>query len=155
VPVPGSGKELVAFYTTGDGLTPEQLRTRLTEVLPAGYVPGRLYEIAALPLTANGKVDKRALIQRAADELAQHAPAADPPATPTEERVAEVWATVLDLPLTRISRTDDFFTLGGSSLRMLRMVAALDGLVTLADVIADPVLSALAAAADQRQGVSA
>jgi amino acid adenylation domain-containing protein len=150
VPVPGAGKELVAFYTTNSSLTADELRAHLADTLPAGYVPSRLHEIAALPLTANGKVDKKTLIRRAADELPQLVAAVDQPATPTERRIAEGWAQILDLPADRIGRGDRFFALGASSLGALRLVAVLDGLVTLADVLTDPPLAELAAEADRR-----
>lgn len=152
VPVPGAGRELAAFYTSPDGPTADELRAYLLEVLPAGYVPARLYELGALPLTANGKVDKKSLIRRALDELPRQAAAADRPATPTEARIAEAWAAALDVPVDRIGRKDRFFALGGTSLGALRMVAALEALVRLDQVIADPELGELAAAADARPG---
>lgn len=150
VPVPGLGKELVAFYTAAEDLAPDAVRDYLARVLPPGYVPKRLYQILALPLTANGKVDKKSLIRRALEGAPATTATGDLPATPTEQRIARTWATVLDVPLDRIGRNDHFFELGGSSLAALRMVAALDGLVALVDVIGEPVLGALAARVDLR-----
>jgi len=144
VPTAGLGKELVGFYVDGGGdggLTPDALREHLARVLPAGYVPGRLCRLDALPLTPNGKVDKRALINRAAEAAAD-----DPPATAAERRIAQAWAKVLGTPQDRIGRGDRFFVLGGSSLGALRMVAALEGTVALADVLRDPTLAELAVA---------
>ena len=150
VPVPGAGKELVAFYTSNGTLTAEALRAHLAGSLPAGYVPSRIYEVAALPLTPNGKVDKKSLIRRAADELPRLVAAVDRPATPVERRIAEGWAEILDLPVDRIGRGDRFFALGASSLAALRLVALLDGLLALGDVLADPPLAELAAAVTDR-----
>jgi hypothetical protein len=141
---------LAGFYTSPDGLTAEDLRGYLFDVLPASYVPARLYQISALPLTANGKVDKKNLVQRALDEVPRQVAAADRPATPTEVRIAEAWSVALDVPVDRIGRGDRFFTLGGTSLAALRLVAALEGLVPLEEVVADPELRELAAAADAR-----
>jgi amino acid adenylation domain-containing protein len=145
VPVPHLGKELVAFYTAGEDLPADALRDHLTAVLPNGYVPKRLYQVAALPLTANGKVDKRTLIARAMDEMPEEVASDDVPVTEAERRIATTWATVLDVPVDRIGRGDRFFSLGGSSLAALRMVAALGGLVSIEDVIRDPELKTLAA----------
>ncbi len=145
VAVPSIGKELVAFYTSAEELPADDVRDHLTIALPGGYVPKRIYQIAVMPLTANGKVDKKALISRALDEMPRQVTAVDLPVTPEERLLAETWAAVLDLPVDRIGRHDHFFELGGSSLAALRMVAALDGLVRLDEMISDPVLSALAA----------
>jgi len=146
VPVPGLGRALVGFYTGRADLAPGALASHLAAVLPTGYVPARLYRIETLPLTANGKVDKRALATRAAAEAPEAVTTSELPATPAEERIARAWADVLDVPVESIGRQSRFFGLGGGSLLALRMVAALGGLVRLDDVLADPALAELAAA---------
>lgn len=145
-PLPGGGKALVAYFTAPAGLAPADLHAHLARVLPASSVPARLEPLAALPLTANGKVDKKALVARAA--VPEATAAAGPrPLTGTEARIAAAWARALDRPVDSIGRDDSFFDLGGSSLAALRMVVSLDGLVSLADLLAAPVLRDLAAAA--------
>ncbi|HEX6754632.1 MAG TPA: AMP-binding protein, partial [Mycobacteriales bacterium] len=145
-PLPGVGKSLVAFYTSPSGVDTGELRAHLAAGLPANAVPARLHRVDALPLTANGKVDRRALVARALDAAAPST--VEAPATPTERRLAEAWAHALDRPVEAIGRADDFFALGGGSLSALRMVAGLGGLVTLADLLRAPVLRELAAVAD-------
>jgi amino acid adenylation domain-containing protein len=100
------------------------LRQRLKAALPDYMVPGTLVGLGALPLTASGKVDRRAL-STAAWAAPERAPAAEivPPASPIEELVAGIWARTLGLPA--VGRHDDFFALGGHSLLATRVVSRL------------------------------
>jgi amino acid adenylation domain-containing protein len=146
VALPGVGKSLVGFYA--GAVSPEAMREYLRELLPANAVPSRLHDISELPLNANGKVDKKALAARALalDEPDLRAT----PVTATERRIAEAWAQALDRPVERIGRDDHFFEVGGGSLTALRVVAQLDGLIGLEDLLSTPILCELAAKADAR-----
>jgi len=95
------------------GVTGNELRTHLKERLPAYMAPAVFMLLEELPLTANGKVDRRRLPQPdgVRPELAEGYVA---PATQMEESVAAVWAEVLGLK--RVGVNDDFFELGGHSL---------------------------------------
>ncbi|OPC78577.1 hypothetical protein B4N89_30820 [Embleya scabrispora] len=95
-------------------------REWLRETLPEYLVPPLIVELDALPLTPNGKLDRRALPDPPSPRTsaAYVAPAGD-----REARIAEVWARVLDVE--RVGAHDDFFALGGHSLRAARLVAAL------------------------------
>jgi amino acid adenylation domain-containing protein/non-ribosomal peptide synthase protein (TIGR01720 family) len=92
---------------------PAALRHELEGLLPRGMVPGGFVALEALPLTLNGKLDRKALPdpQRQAEHHV-------PPRTPLEEIVAAVWGDVL--AVSDVGATDDFFTLGGDSLAALR-----------------------------------
>ncbi len=147
-PLPGMGKSLVAFYETDGGLTADELRDYLRGQLPATSMPARLFAIDRLPLNPNGKVDKKVLIARAQD-IAAEAGTEQRPLTPTESRIAAAWAAALSLPVEQIGGDDHFFEIGGGSLSALRMVAQLDGLITLQQLISHPVLSELAAIVDK------
>ena len=115
------GRRLVAFYVPGEpvpavGLLEEALSRWLPSVmLPAAYVA-----LAALPLTANGKIDRAAL---AVAPTAQPETAA-PALTPMEEAVARIWCEVLELPAVRAE--DNFYALGGDSLRMTQLLLHLN-----------------------------
>ncbi|NPC85533.1 amino acid adenylation domain-containing protein, partial [Pyxidicoccus fallax] len=116
--VPGD-KRLVAWFTThGRAPEPEALRAFLKERLPEYMVPSAFVPLEALPLTVNGKLDRRAL--PAPDDSA-FAVTYVAPATATEERLAAVWAEVLRVP--RVGRLDDFFSLGGHSLVATQVMA--------------------------------
>ncbi|HEX6861641.1 MAG TPA: amino acid adenylation domain-containing protein, partial [Thermoanaerobaculia bacterium] len=109
-------KRLVACLAVSDTVVIEELRSFLAARLPEPMVPSAFAFLEALPLTANGKVDRRA--------LAEIAPSSDPgagreegylrPRTPVEEVLAGIWAGVLSVP--RVGVHDDFFHLGGHSL---------------------------------------
>ncbi|QNP74886.1 amino acid adenylation domain-containing protein [Streptomyces roseirectus] len=112
-------RRLVGYVVPEPGVAcdPEVVRRALAATLPEYMVPA-LVVVDDLPLTPNGKLDRRAL-------PAPSAPAAEyvPPATETEELVAGLWAEILGAPL--IGRHDNFFDLGGHSLRATRVMARL------------------------------
>ncbi|WP_312871125.1 non-ribosomal peptide synthetase [Streptomyces lonarensis] len=101
----------------------DALREELTRTLPGYMVPTRIEVVPLLPLTANGKPDRR----RAAQLLAASAPAPavthQPPVGWAETTLAEVWSQLLGAA--SVGRDDDFFTLGGDSLLATRTIAAL------------------------------
>ncbi|WP_406217955.1 amino acid adenylation domain-containing protein [Streptomyces canus] len=116
-------KRLVAWVTPVGDTAPEPggLRSHLAARLPEYMVPAAFVILDALPLTTNGKLDKRALPAPGQDALGGAAFVA--PRTVAEERVAEVWAQVLGLD--RVGVDDGFFELGGHSIRAVTLVGRL------------------------------
>ncbi|MBW8873679.1 MAG: non-ribosomal peptide synthase/polyketide synthase [Acidobacteria bacterium] len=112
---------LVAYVVTAEAVGAEALRAHLAASLPDYMIPAAFVALDALPLTANGKVDRAALPQPAlvAPEGPEGKDAA--PRTPTEELLAGLWAEVLGRG--RVGTRDDFFALGGHSLLATRLVA--------------------------------
>jgi hypothetical protein len=110
-----SEKRLVAYVVAkpGQTLTSTDLRRFLKQRLPDPMVPSAFVLLETLPLTANGKVDRRALPEpdRTRPDLE---PTFVAPRTPIEEVLAGIWAQVLDVHPVGIH--DDFFELGGHSL---------------------------------------
>jgi amino acid adenylation domain-containing protein len=157
----GGNKHLIAFHT-GRRHQPDVLREALAAALPAYMVPSAFHWRDSLPLTANGKIDRKALTAQAQQE-AQDARATAPDAaggdtlSPTERRLAAAWAELLGVPEHRIARTDHFFDSGGTSLTAVRLSVALDRAVSLKDITRHPVLADLAAVLDgttrQRPGL--
>lgn len=145
----GQAAHLVAFYTAGSALDPGWLKATLAESLPQYMVPAVFHWQPTLPLTANGKVDRRALAALAARPgVTADEPAA--PVTPTERRLAAAWAQVLAVPEHQIGRRDSFFDRGGTSLTAVKLAVTLDRAVSLRDLIDHPVLADLAALLDDR-----
>ncbi|MGU3363101.1 amino acid adenylation domain-containing protein [Methylobacterium sp. M6A4_1b] len=107
------GPRLLAYAVPADpaggDLDEPGLRARLLLRLPAHMVPAGIVVLAALPLTANGKLDTGAL-----PEPARTAATSEPPEGETERAIAQIWCEVLGL--TAVARDDNFFGLGGHSL---------------------------------------
>ncbi|CAL9516038.1 Tyrocidine synthase 3 [Streptomyces sp. enrichment culture] len=112
--------ELAAYYAP-DEASADSVRAHLAERLPDYMVPAALTALEALPLNANGKVDRRALPAPDAAHAVDDGYVA--PRTVTEERIAEVWARVLGLE--RVGVEDGFFDIGGHSIRAVALVGAL------------------------------
>src|SRR5262249_44337425 len=118
---PGDGR-VVAYLVCADHGTPDvaELRSFLSEKLPDYMIPSAFVPLAAMPLTANGKVDRRALPapdwsnpQRQKEFIA--------PRSPQEQALAGIWADVLHLD--RVSVNDNIFELGADSLHIFQITA--------------------------------
>jgi amino acid adenylation domain-containing protein len=101
--------------------TVRSVRAWLADRLPDHLVPDLWQQVDALPLTANGKVDRRALRATAYTPSAPAPRAEAQAASAEEDMIARIWAHVLGLP--SVGRHDDFFDLGGHSLLATRIVS--------------------------------
>src|SRR4051812_43584367 len=137
-------KQLVAFYSGERPLDPAVVRARLGESLPQYMVPSALHWREALPLTGNGKIDRKALTALAG-ELDVAGQSREGPRTVTEHRLAAAWAEVLGIPKNQIGRRDHFFESGGTSLSAVRLAIALDRALSFKDLTAHPILADQAA----------
>jgi len=143
-------KRLVAYYTRAEGdareeiLNAEQLRAHVSAKLPEYMVPAAYVGMERLPLTANGKLDRKGLPAPEGDAygVRQY----EEPQGEIETTLAGIWAEVLKVE--RVGRHDNFFELGGHSLLAVRVMwrvrQALGVKVSLGDLFAQPVLSSFA-----------
>ncbi|HET7232709.1 MAG TPA: non-ribosomal peptide synthase/polyketide synthase [Longimicrobium sp.] len=144
-----SHRTLVAYAVPreGAGIEAEALRAHLKSILPDYMVPAAFVAIAAVPLTANGKVDRRALPEPAPAATDSRRAA---PRTPTQGILAQLWAEVLRVDTVGVD--DDFFALGGHSLLATRLLArvqnALGVTVPLRALFEGPTVAQLAARVD-------
>ncbi|HEU4881056.1 MAG TPA: amino acid adenylation domain-containing protein [Longimicrobium sp.] len=138
--VPGD-RRLVAYCVADEGLDVESLRAHLAGRLPSYMVPAAIVRLDAFPVTAGGKVDRRALPAPEGDALA--ARGYEAPAGETEEVLAQIWAEVLGVE--RVGRRDNFFDLGGHSLLVVRVISRvrkiLEVEVALIELFTRPVLT--------------
>jgi acyl carrier protein len=122
-PAPGDLR-LAAYIVARPGARADraELRRYARERLPAHLVPAAITLLAALPLTPNRKLDRRALPPPEPEDML---PTAAPvlPRTPLERALAAIWSEVLGLP--HVSVHDDFFDIGGHSLLAAQVVARL------------------------------
>jgi surfactin synthase thioesterase subunit len=139
---------LEAFYSGPRALGVDALRDALGLTLPEYMVPSGFHWRESLPLTPNGKIDRKALAAIAGEpDVVQDRSA---PVTPTEQRLAAAWAKVLGVPEDQIGRHDHFFDRGGTSLLAVKLVVAIDRVVSLKDLTRHPVLADLAELVDGR-----
>ena len=118
--VDGREPALVACYVSTEDVSGEDIKARLQQALPSHMVPQHFVRMEALPLTANGKLDRRALAAAVLDPVGT-GQSYVAPATATEAALAAIWEEVLRVE--RAGVTDDFFMLGGHSLAATRLAS--------------------------------
>lgn len=121
----GNNKYLIGFAVPEDQLETldiAEIRQRLKQELPGYMVPAQIIPIDYIPVTKNGKTDKRRL-QELADEDKKGISISEPPSNETEQIMADIWSAVLQRPI--INMTDNFFDIGGDSLQVAVVVAAM------------------------------
>ncbi|MCG8620153.1 MAG: amino acid adenylation domain-containing protein, partial [Desulfobacterales bacterium] len=125
------------------------LQDRLRNILPAYMIPSRFVILEDMPLTASGKIDRKALPGLDQKVLSQ---GYTPPGTPVQEILASVWAKVLGLPAVGIH--DNFFELGGHSLLATQVISRVNTLlgveVSVRDLFEGPTIETFAAGLEGR-----
>jgi amino acid adenylation domain-containing protein len=118
----GIGKRLVGYVVLKEGeeVKGEEIRERLKEHLPAYMLPARVVLLERMPLTANGKLDRKALpLVAVVENDSETKPVAA--VTPMEKKLVEIWEQVLGLE--RIGVHDNFFDLGGDSINAIQVAS--------------------------------
>lgn len=118
------GSRLDAYLVLDNGGTASEIDTdallsKLSEQLPLHMVPATFTVLDALPLNANGKLDR----ERLPEPAGALEPAQVPPATDTERRIVGIWRDLLNVDVAAIGRRDSFFRLGGSSLQATQLLS--------------------------------
>ena len=121
-------KTIVAWYIAGEGreVSADDLRQHIARSLPDYMVPGFFIALHAFPLTPNGKIDRRALPDVDIENRRRHTRFVSP-RNRLESYLAEVWKEVLGI--SRISMYDNFFDLGGNSLKAAVLINRLQEIV--------------------------
>ncbi|HKU41294.1 MAG TPA: amino acid adenylation domain-containing protein, partial [Polyangiales bacterium] len=116
-------KSLVAYVVAKSGTTldEEDIKKRTRVLLPDFMVPSQVMILPAMPLSANGKVDRKALPSPTQRATSSHYVA---PRTASESKMAEIWQRVLSRK--RVGVTDNFFALGGQSLLAVLLVSEVE-----------------------------
>ncbi|WP_353566986.1 amino acid adenylation domain-containing protein [Haloferula sargassicola] len=114
------GDRLVGWFRSAAGLEPKALSDHLKSRLPDYMVPAPLVPIDSFPLTASGKIDRKALAARPLPQSETHDAALS--TDPLVQELTAMWAEILGLP--QVAPDDDFFALGGHSLLAARLATA-------------------------------
>jgi amino acid adenylation domain-containing protein len=109
---------LVGYYVSPQPIAIESLQNFLAASLPEYMIPAFFVHLHILPLSVNGKLDRKAL----PDPQLAKGPHYEAPITPTEKQLAEIWSKVLHLDLSIISVNRSFFEMGGHSMLAMAVV---------------------------------
>ena len=110
-------KVLCGYYTSEEELEPSEIRTYLERELPQYMIPAIFMELDELPLTANGKVDRKVLPKPDLTKIAERR--YKEPRNETEKRLEAIWEEVLGCE--KIGIDENFFELGGNSITMVKV----------------------------------
>jgi amino acid adenylation domain-containing protein len=140
---PGGEYELAAYYIAEADLHHKELRRRLGGALPAYMVPSYLISLPAFPLNSNGKLDKAALPrpEEATDRQSEYIP----PRNDVDRQIVAIWEEVLER--SGIGIRDNFFDLGGHSLKATRVISRIHEMygikIDLKNLFIDPTVEHL------------
>jgi amino acid adenylation domain-containing protein len=120
----GKGKEekyLCAYIVEEEPIDITEIKTYLSSKIPGYMIPSYFLTIKEIPLTANGKIDRKSLPDP--KKISAKRKGSQPPASasPQETTILEIWADVLGYESNKISVEDDFFDLGGNSITILKV----------------------------------
>lgn len=136
-------KRLVGYVVLEEGVDKDAIADALSRLLPEYMLPRHWVEMSILPVTANGKIDKKALPDVSIKVAAvYHAPSGE-----SEEKMVEVWAEVLGVDKHLIGVNRNFFELGGNSLKILQLITILNEefgyQVVITDIFSNPTIISL------------
>lgn len=143
------GQILVGYLCIQEGCSsaPESLKRQLKRTLPTYMVPTFLHTLDALPLTANGKLDRQRLSECIRQDASNAATLDEAPASPIEAAICDVFATVLQTS-TPVGPNQDFYMLGGHSLLAFKVIHQVQqhfGVeLSIADLMSSPTPRAIA-----------
>ncbi|HTI08368.1 MAG TPA: amino acid adenylation domain-containing protein, partial [Puia sp.] len=112
---PSGNKFMTAYFVSGSPIDKEMLRMHLKTHLPEYMIPAYFMQLSGLPLTPNGKIDRKSLPEPTAERVQVY----EAPSTRKEKLLADAWSGVLGIG--HISVTDNFFALGGDSIKSIRI----------------------------------
>ncbi|MEM7186176.1 MAG: amino acid adenylation domain-containing protein [Bacteroidota bacterium] len=128
------GKELVAFITSEENIEAEDLRAYLMEQLPQYMIPSRFVQVAAIPRSHSGKVDRKKLLEMNRIEM-ETVVDVEPPKDEMEAGLLDIWKVLLEKE--HLGVTDDFFVVGGNSLKAISFLGKVNQTYSVEITLAD------------------
>lgn len=141
----GGDKRLIAYVAGSDALNIEAIEIYLKQILPHFMQPAQYIQLDAMPLNANGKIDRKKLpdpsgagFKNAVEYVA--------PRNEVEEKLVMMWQEILDK--TNIGIKDNFFTLGGHSLKVVQLISRINSVflvkIDIQNIFKDPNIESIA-----------
>ncbi|QKX03873.1 amino acid adenylation domain-containing protein [Aquimarina sp. TRL1] len=115
-------EQLIAFYKAETPLDHQLLKKHMQDLLPEYMIPVAYEQLEKIPVTPNGKIDRKALENK--DITFKETPKYTPPQGEKEEKIVHIWQELLEEK--KIGVTDDFFEIGGHSLLAIKAVARIN-----------------------------
>ena len=145
--------ELVAYIVLKENKTKDDVIAYLKEHIPGYMIPGIMVQLDQMPLTSNGKVNRKALPDPVFNREYEYVA----PTTQTEESLVTIWQDLLNAE--QVGVTDNFFELGGHSLLAVRLISAIKNTmnvaITITNVFNNPTISNLASFIETQDANSA
>lgn len=141
----GGQRTLCACIGSSARISADELRRYLEPMLPDYMIPSRFVRFEKLPVTVNGKIDRKALAACDTGETLGSDACFVAPSTDIEKKLVDVWKDILEKD--RIGVQDNYFTLGGDSIKAIQLVSRLlrdDLRVEIRDVFSHPTIAQLA-----------
>lgn len=126
-----SEKVLVCYYVSELDIAVTKLEEHLTHSLPLYMVPDIFTRLEKIPLTVNGKIDRKALPEPTLTRVSCYTP----PGTELQRSLCQIWSEILGVE--RVGIEDDFFRLGGNSIAALQVVHKINTTLNMAIKISD------------------
>ncbi len=136
-----NGNELIAFIKRDGDIDGEEINKKLSTLMPYYMIPSRYIFVDELPITNNGKLDKKKLLN-SIPNIESKAKVVVEPKTDNEIKLVEIIKEILDADI--ISMNDNFFEIGGNSLLVMKLVMRLDSKLSVASIINNPIISNMA-----------
>jgi amino acid adenylation domain-containing protein/non-ribosomal peptide synthase protein (TIGR01720 family) len=144
--------ELVAYVVLKEDKTKDNVIAYLKEHIPGYMIPGIMVQLDEMPLTSNGKVNRKALPDPTFIREYEYVA----PSTELEKTLVTIWQDLLNAE--QVGVTDSFFELGGHSLLAVRLISAIKNTVnvavTITNVFSNPTISALASFIEEQDATS-
>ncbi|MBL7749038.1 MAG: amino acid adenylation domain-containing protein, partial [Chitinophagaceae bacterium] len=146
----GAEKYLVAYYTSEEVISEDEIRRFLSKRVPDHMIPSWFIQLDDMPYNASGKINRRALPKPVVTKTYIA------PLTPAELQLADVWSTVLNEK--QISADDNFFNIGGQSLKAIQVITELSKRynvqLKISELFENPRLSDLAALVEKTNSIA-
>ncbi len=140
VKVQDSGKQLVSYYIAETAIDELLLKKHLSSRIPEYMIPTHFIHLDKIPLTSNGKLNKKALPEV---EITTNTRAISP-VNDTQKALTEIWSTVLNIDTEKIGVNTNFFDLGGDSINILILTSQINKKfncdITITDIFGAPTI---------------